>query len=80
MKQNKKYYILYKTITNEDGKIIDCEDIANTNNDYGTFSNYKEIREFLHCINRDISKMINNNINNFDKIKTYKNYFVIKED
>ena len=71
--KNKKYYVLYKVIKNENEKIIDLENMFD-------FTNYKDIRNYLKCINRDISKMINNNINNFDTLKTFKNYCIIKED
>lgn len=73
-KQNKKYYILYKAITNEQGQTIDAENV-------NEFTTYEQIRDYLKCINRDIIKMVNNNnnINNLEDIKTYKNYFIIKE-
>ena len=71
-KQNKKYYILYKTITNDQGETIDAENV-------NEFTTYEQIRDYLKCINRDIKKMVNNNINNLEQIKTYKNYFIIKE-
>lgn len=72
MKNTKKYYILYKAITNEQGQTIDAENI-------NEFTTYEQIRSYLKCINRDIIKMVNNNINNLEDIKTYKNYFIIKE-
>ena len=71
-KQNKKYYILYKAITNEQGQTIDAENV-------NEFTTYEQIRNYLKCINRDIIKMVNNNINKLEDIKTYKNYFIIKE-
>ena len=71
-KQNKKYYILYKAITNEQGQTIDAENVSE-------FTTYQEIRNYLKCINRDIIKMVNNNIDKLEDIKTYKNYFIIKE-
>ena len=72
MKNTKKYYILYKAITNEQGQTIDAENV-------NEFTTYEQIRNYLKCINRDIIKMVNNNINNLEDIKTYKNYFIIKE-
>lgn len=73
MKQNKKYYILYKTIKDENGQTIDAENI----NDFLT---YEEIKNYLKCSYRDIKNIINQNINNLESIKTLKNkYFIIKE-
>lgn len=72
MRTNKKYYILYKAITNENGQTIDAENV-------NEFTTYEQIRNYLKCINRDIIKMVNDNINNLEDIKTYKNYFIIKE-
>lgn len=69
----KKYYVLYKAIKNENGETIDAENV----ND---FSSYEEIRNYLNCINRDIKKMINNNIDKLEQINLFKNkYFIIKE-
>jgi len=73
MKTNKKYYILYKIIKNYQGEIIDAENI----ND---FSSYEDIRNYLHCNNRDIKNIISNNIDKLENIKTLRNkYFIIKE-
>ena len=73
MKTNKKYYILYKAIKNEDGEIIDAENV-------NEFINYEEIRTYLQCNNRDIKNIITNNINKLEDIKTLRNkYFIIKE-
>lgn len=77
----KNYYVLYKAIRNENGEIIDCQNVPITddNGDFLDITSYKIIRDFLHCINRDIIKIVNNNIDNLENIKTYKNYFIIKE-
>lgn len=71
-KQNKKYYILYKAIKDQNGQTIDAENI-------NEFTTYEQIRSYLKCINRDIIKIVNNNIDKLEDIKTYKNYFIIKE-
>lgn len=72
--KNKKYYILYKIVKDENKNIIDCEYLKE-------FNNYKDIRENLKTNNREIKKAIYNNINNLEKITTLKNqYFIIKED
>lgn len=74
MKTNKKYYILYKVIKDNDNNIID----ASYNYEFTT---YEEIRDYLHCTNRDIKNITHNNIDNFNNIKTLKNtYFIIKEE
>lgn len=71
--KNKKYYILYKTITNEDGEIIDLTYINEYEKQADIIKDYK--------INfRDIKKMINNNIDNFKTLKLHKNYTIILED
>lgn len=70
--KNKKYYILYKTITNEDGEILDiryCKE----------YEKQAEITEDIKVNFRDIKKMINNNIEDFKNIKTHKNYTIILE-
>ena len=73
MKKRYNYYTLYKAIKDTEGNTIDAENIAD-------FSSYEEIRNNLHCINRDIKKMIYNNINNLEKINLFKNqYFIIKD-
>jgi hypothetical protein len=71
--KNKKYYILYKAIKDEEGQTIDCS--------YNyEFSSYKEICSYLKCNNRDIKTMINNNIDKLENINLFKNkYFIIKE-
>lgn len=71
--KNKKYYILYKTITNEDGDIIDIEYL----NEY---ERQADILKDYNITFRDIKKMINNNIDNFKTLKLHKNYTIIKED
>lgn len=71
--KNKKYYILYKTITNEDGDIIDIEYIKE-------YEKQEDIKNDIKATYRDIKKMINNNINNFKTLKLHKNYTIILED
>ena len=70
--KNKKYYVLYKTITDTNGDIIDIRYIKD-------FINYEEIRKDINITNRDIKKMVNNNVNQWDNLKTFKNYLIIKE-
>lgn len=71
--KNKKYYILYKTITDQNNNIIDLEYITEYEKQADIVKDYK--------INyRDIKKMINNNIDNFNTLKLHKNYTIILED
>lgn len=73
MKNNKKYYILYKIVKDYKGDIIDAENV-------NEFINYEEIRDYLQCNNRDIKNIIASNINKLEDIKTLRNkYFIIKE-
>lgn len=73
MKQNKKYYILYKIVKDFNGEIIDAENI-------NEFINYEEIRNYLQCNNRDIKNIITSNINKLENIKTLRQkYFIVKE-
>jgi len=73
MKQNKKYYILYKIVKDYNGEIIDAENV-------NEFISYEEIRNYLQCNNRDIKNIISNNINNLENIKTLRQkYFIVKE-
>lgn len=70
--KNKKYYILYKTITDQNNNIIDLEYITEYEKQADIVKDYK--------INyRDIKKMINNNINNYNTLKLHKNFTIIKE-
>lgn len=71
--KNKKYYILYKTITNENGDIIDIQYLNEYERQADILKDYK-------ITFRDIKKMINNNIDNFKTLKLHKNYTIIKED
>lgn len=70
--KNKKYYILYKTITNEDGDIIDIEYLKE-------YEKQEDIKNDIKATYRDIKKMINNNIDNFKTLKLHKNYTIILE-
>ena len=70
--KNKKYYILYKTITNEQNEIIDLEYIKE-------YEKQEDIKNDIKATYRDIKKMVNNNINNFNTLKLHKNYCIIKE-
>ena len=70
--KNKKYYILYKTITNEYGDIIDLDYIAE-------YERQADILKDYNITFRDIKKMINNNIDNFKTLKLHKNYTIILE-
>lgn len=68
----KKYYILYKTIANEDGEIIDVQYLKE-------YEKQADIVEDVKINFRDIKNMINNNIEDFKNIKTHKNYTIILE-
>jgi hypothetical protein len=73
MKANRKYYILYKIIKDEQGNIIDASNVYD-------FTSYEEIRNYLQCNNRDIKNIITSNIDKLENIKTLRNtYFIIKE-
>ena len=72
MKTNKKYYILYKTITNEENEIIDIQYIKE-------YEKQEDIKNDIKATYRDIKKMVNNNIDNFKTLKLHKNYCIIKE-
>ncbi len=79
MKKNKKIYILYKVIEENNTK-----DIIYQND----FLNYEDIRKYLNICNRDIKKITYNYTYTFDfiddilkDIKPNKNkYIIIKED
>lgn len=71
--KNKKYYILYKTITNQNGEIIDLDYIAE-------YERQQDIVKDYNITFRDIKKMVNNNIYNFKTLKLHKNYTIILED
>lgn len=73
MKNNKKYYVLYKIVKDYKGETIDAEYL-------NEFISYEEIRNYLQCNNRDIKNIITSNINKLENIKTLRNlYFIIKE-
>lgn len=70
MKNNKKYYILYKVIYNELEEINDIQYLEE-------FNNYQELQEKTHIHKTNIKKMINNSFTN--NLHTFKDYCIIKE-
>ena len=68
----KKVYILYKVKRNEDGFIQDLDYQAE-------LENYEQVIDWLHIARRTISKITNNNATNWEQLKTYNNYCIIKE-
>lgn len=69
------YYILYKAIKDQDGAIIDAENIAE-------FDTYREIQAYIESDNRrDIKKMLVNNIEELESINLFRGkWFVIREE
>jgi len=70
--KNKKYYILYKIIKDEQNDIIDFDYVYE-------FTSYKDIRSYINCTNRDIKKMINKTIDK-NIINLHKNYCLTLEE
>ena len=68
----KKVYILYKVERAEDGSIYNLDYQAE-------LENYEQVIDWLHIARRTISKLTNNNTNNWEQLKTYNNYCIIKE-
>jgi len=70
---NTNYYILYRAIKNEDGEIIDAENIAD-------FNNYREIQAYINSSNRrDIKKMLVNDIDKLEDINLFRgSYFICR--
>lgn len=70
MKTNKKYYILYKVIKDENDKVKDIEYLQE-------FYNYNEIQKQTHIHKLNIKSMINLSYTN--NLNTFKNFCIIKE-
>lgn len=73
MIMNKNYYILYKVEYDTNTNVIkDIKYLYELNN-------YNDIASYLRITKHKVKSLINNNVNNFDKLKTYKDYTIIKE-
>lgn len=68
----KKYYILYKTIRNENEDIEDIKQLAE-------LTSYNDIVNWTGIDRHNVKRMINNNINNWKTLKTFKDYTIIVE-
>ena len=70
---SKKYYTLYKIERHKDGRIKDLRYIYEV-------ADYDGITEHLNITRRTIAKMLNNKItDNWDNLKQYGDYTIIKE-